>query len=130
MLGIPVEELLMESDSLPFAEGENLPGVKQADSQLQSPKTVSVKPAAVKAESLDTRILKILYAYFQEHPGDRKMGYNELVKISEAEPFDVIQCLYGLQEKKWAEFDLAEGAETGLVWLTQIGIRIAKDVHP
>jgi len=79
-------------------------------------------------KSLDTKILDILHVYFQRHPGDPKMSYNELVRKSEAEPADVIQCLYGLREKEWAEFDLTQGAETGLVWLTQLGNRIAKDI--
>ncbi len=56
------------------------------------------------------------------------MMYNELVRNSGAEAPDAIQCLYGLREKKWAEFDLAEGAETGLVWLTPAGIRVAGDI--
>jgi len=82
----------------------------------------------MKTENLDTKILKILHAYFQRHPGEPKMMYNELVRSSGAGSADVIQCLNGLREKKWAEFDLAEGAETGVVWLTQVGIRIAGDI--
>ncbi len=82
----------------------------------------------MKTENLDTKILEILHAYFQQYPGEPKMMYNELIRNSGAEPDDVIQCLYGLREKKWTDFDLAEGAETGLVWLTQTGIRIAGDI--
>ncbi|MDM8550351.1 hypothetical protein QUF72_09745 [Desulfobacterales bacterium HSG2] len=91
-----------------------------------SPAEVKLK---VKPENLDTEILRILHSYFEQHPGEPRMMYNELLRITEAEPTDVIQCLYGLREKKWTEFDLTEGAETGLVWLTQIGIRIAGDIH-
>lgn len=80
----------------------------------------------VTAENPDTRLLKILYAYFRKHPGDPRMSLNELVRISQAERADVTQCLYGLREKKRTEFDLTEGSQTGLVWLTQIGMRIAE----
>ncbi|MDM8552390.1 hypothetical protein QUF72_20055 [Desulfobacterales bacterium HSG2] len=81
----------------------------------------------MKTKSLEMRILEILHVYFQQHPGELKMSYNELVRISEADRGDVIQCLHGLREEKWINFVLTDGAETGQVWLTQAGIRIAGD---
>jgi len=82
----------------------------------------------MKTERFDIRILKTLYVYFQQHPGDPKMSYNELLRISGVKSVDGIHCLHGLRERKWTDFDLTEGAETGLVWLTLAGIRIAKDI--
>jgi hypothetical protein len=80
-------------------------------------------------ESLDTRILSTLYAYFQKYPGDSKISLNELIKVFNAEHSDVIQCLYGLQEKGWLNYDLTGRAESGLIWLTNLGIRVAKDIY-
>ena len=85
------------------------------------------RKTGVKTENLDTKILEILYNYFRQHPGEPRMMYNELVRSAKAESADVIQCLYGLREKKWTDFDLTVEGETGLVWLTPLGIRIAKD---
>jgi nucleoside phosphorylase len=82
-----------------------------------------------RTESLDAQILQILYAYFQQHPGDSKMSLNKLIEICETERTDVIQYLYGLQEKGWLDYDLTDRAESGLVWLTQSGIRVGKNIH-
>jgi len=76
---------------------------------------------------LDMRVLETLHDYFRQHPGDHKMTWNKLLRICEAELHDVVECVHGLREKGWAEFDLTKGAEAGLVWLTQTGIRVAKD---
>ncbi len=79
-------------------------------------------------ESLDTKIMKSLYGYFQQYPGDPGMTFRELNKISESEQSEVIQCIYGLQEKGWIKYELTPKAEIGLIWLTQVGIRLAKDL--
>jgi nucleoside phosphorylase len=79
-------------------------------------------------ESLDTRILKALYINYQQHRGNPQMSFNELTKACEAEQTDVIQCLYGLREKEWLAFDLTDRAESGVVWLTQLGIKVARDI--
>ncbi len=146
----PVLVSSRNSEEWAVSFGENVYEIPGAEQEMpgeisQSPETdgansenvISAKPSSApqdneakkKTENLDTRILKILLAYYQKHPGEPRMMYNELVINSGAEAGDVIQCLYGLREKKWAKFDLAEGAETGLVWLTQVGIRIAGDIH-
>lgn len=78
---------------------------------------------------LDTRILQTLYDYLQEHPGDPKVSLNELIEALGAEQDDVLRCLLGLREKEWLDYNLTESAETGLVWLKQLGTRVAKDAH-
>ncbi|MBN1812112.1 MAG: hypothetical protein JXA14_09780 [Anaerolineae bacterium] len=81
------------------------------------------------AENLDARILQTLYDYQQVHLGDPQMNLNELVEISGSGRTDVIQRLYGLREKEWVDYNLMERAESGLVWLTRLGIRVAKDAQ-
>jgi hypothetical protein len=82
-----------------------------------------------RTENLDARILRILYDYRQEHPGSPEVNLNELIGTLGAERADVIQCLLGLREKDWLKYSLTEGAESGLVWLTQLGTRVAKNAH-
>ncbi len=78
--------------------------------------------------SLDSVILQILYSYFQEHSGARQMMFNELIQASGKNRELVLQSLFKLDEKGWLRCELTEKAESGSVWLTQIGIRVAKDV--
>jgi hypothetical protein len=80
-----------------------------------------------RTESLDARILQILHDYLQAHPGDHKISINELVGTSGTERDDILLCLLGLREKGWLDYDLTERAESGLVWLTRLGTRVAKD---
>lgn len=82
-----------------------------------------------KSTSLDTRILQALYAYYLRHKGEPRMNLNELVAACMAKRDDVLQCLLGLQEKKWLDYDLTVAAETGQVWLTAHGIRVSEDVY-
>lgn len=81
------------------------------------------------AHSLDVRILQILHDYREAHPGDHKMNLSELIESSAAERKAVISCILELQEKGWLEYNLTEGGESGLVWLTRLGTRVAKDAH-
>jgi len=55
------------------------------------------------------------------------MSLNELIESVRADRSDVMRWLFGLQEKRWIDYDLTEGAESGVVWLTQLGIRVAAD---
>lgn len=87
------------------------------------------KEPRARTPSLDARVLQILFNYLQEHLGDHKMHLNELVAASGAERDDVIQCLFGLREREWLDYDLTVGAESGVVWLKPLGIRVAKDAH-
>lgn len=77
--------------------------------------------------SLDTRILQVLYNYWRQQPGDPKISLKELIsQIPKVQQAEVIQCLYGLHEKGWLDYNLTGKAESGLVWLTQQGIKVAK----
>jgi iron(II)-dependent oxidoreductase len=96
------------------------PDVELADNQVDVCRT----------EGLDARILQVLYSYLQEHPGDPKAHLHELIGALGAQRADVIPYLLGLQEKGWLYYDLTERAESGLVWLTQQGIRVARDARP
>lgn len=80
------------------------------------------------AAGLDVKILQILNAYFGQYPGAPKISLNELIELVEIKRAEVIECLFGLREKGWLNYDLAEGAESGMVWLTKEGIRVAKDL--
>jgi len=79
-----------------------------------------------RAENLDTRILIVIYSYHQRHPGDPKIDLKDLITASGVERDELLPCLLGLHEKAWLDYDLTEGAESGLVWLTRLGIRVAK----
>ena len=57
------------------------------------------------------------------------MNFGELVKVVGAERAVVIECLMRLKEHKWIDYDLTEGAEGGLVWLTHLGTKVAKGVR-
>jgi len=78
---------------------------------------------------LDTQILRLLYEYFLEHPGDPRMDLGELTVTLRFELADVIQCLLGLKEKEWLDYSLTENAQGGVIWLTRLGIRIAKSAR-
>ncbi len=79
--------------------------------------------------SFDTQILQVLHNYRQQHPGDPKISLKELIdEIPEAKRADVIEDLHGLQEKGWVGYDLTDKAESGLVWLTRQGIKVAKKI--
>ncbi len=95
---------------------------------IESPMQIKNKMETENINYLDSKILKVLYSYFQQHPGTPKMSHNRLLKISDAGNTDVIECLYNLQKKKWVDFDLTDRAEVGLVWLAPDGIQIAKDI--
>lgn len=82
-----------------------------------------------KSEGLDTKILQILYAYQQQYPGNYKMSFNELVKDTKADQKDIVKNLFELQHKEWVKYDLADKGESGLVWLTPLGIRVAQDAQ-
>ncbi len=79
--------------------------------------------------SLDTQVLRTLYAYYQMHKGERRMNLNELVTACRADRQDILQCLLGLEEKRWLEYDVTVAAEAGVVWLTALGIKVAKDIY-
>lgn len=83
-----------------------------------------------RTKSLDAQILQTLYDYFQAHPGDHAINLKELIQGSGAERNAVISCVLGLQEKGWLEYNLTEGGESGLVWLTRLGTKVAKDLYP
>lgn len=80
-------------------------------------------------ESLEKQILTALHSYLQEHLGDPKMNLNELMETLGAERIDVMEGLYSLREKEWVDYHLMEQAEGGLVWLTRLGTRVAKDTR-
>ena len=84
-------------------------------------------PTPPRTGNLDAQVLRALYDYLQDHLGSPKMNFNELVGTVWAEKSNVIQCLMGLQEKDWLDYDLIENAEGGVVWLTQLGTRVAED---
>ena len=91
-----------------------------------SDRNLSSKPH--RTASLDSQILRILHDYLRAYPGDHKMSINELVDALGSKRDDIIPCLLGLQEKGWVAYDLTEGAEVGLVWLTRRGIKVAQDI--
>ena len=80
-------------------------------------------------QSLDTKILRTLYAYYLQHSGEPQMSLNELIATCKARRNDIMRCLLGLRERTWLEYDLTVKAETGVVWLTALGIRVAEDVY-
>jgi hypothetical protein len=84
-------------------------------------------PVVRRTENLDAQILQILRDYLHEHLGDPKMNLNELIGTLGATRADVIRYLHGLKEKGWLDYSLTEGAESGLVWLTRLGTRVAED---
>jgi hypothetical protein len=108
--------LALSAGGVPFSE---LCGIPQDSHSKPSQGT----------ESLDARILQFIYGYFQEHPGDPKVSLNEMVETLGEKRADIIQCLLGLKEKGWLDYDLTEKAEVGLVWLTRLGTRVARDTH-
>jgi hypothetical protein len=128
--GLPVR--LLELADLEAIVAEAKAAERSCSSTLSSPPSCATTAAAGvngeprRAESLDTRILKILYHFLQKHPGDPQMDLNEMVGVLESERADVLQCLYGLQEKGWVDYNLTERAESGLLWLTRLGTRVAK----
>jgi hypothetical protein len=102
-----------------------------ADDPNDEPPTAAPDGPAVSQaqQSLDARILGILYQYYESSPGDPQMDLQDLVQSVGAPQPEVIFCLYGLKERKWVEFDLTSKAEAGLVSLTRLGLRVAQSAR-
>ena len=81
-----------------------------------------------RTKDLDAQILRAVDDYRQEHLGAPEMNLNDLIGTLDTRRDEVVECLLGLQEKGWLGSDLLNGAESGLVWLTQLGIRVARGV--
>jgi formylglycine-generating enzyme required for sulfatase activity len=119
--------------STPIGSPPPMPSVSQA--RPESPSVADATPTDAprkpgRTEGMDAGILQVLYDYLQEHPGDPKVNLNDLIGALGAQRADVIPYLLGLQEKGWLDYDLTDRAESGLVWLTQRGTRVARDAKP
>lgn len=79
--------------------------------------------------SLDTRIVLVLDDHWAKHPGQPRMRLNDLIVAAGFGREDVVDGLYELQEKDWVDFNLLEAGESGLVWLTSLGRRVAADIR-
>lgn len=88
----------------------------------------SMPDSKAETQSLDTCILRALYAHFEITPGNHKMNFVTLVQTCLVEPKEVIAQLINLQEKGWIEASLLDRAEAGRVWLTAEGIKVAKNL--
>jgi len=117
---------------IPIYPPSPTPLISQArpESEVAYVNPTDVPREPCRTEGLDAQIMQVLYDYLQEHPGDPKVNLNELIGTLRAQRADVIPCLLGLQEKGWLDYNLTERAESGLVWLTQQGIRVARDAKP
>jgi len=126
--GYPVDAALAEGRRAIFAQGNNVEwGTPVLYMRAPDGRIFDVRSYYEKTESQDAIVLSILYAYFQEHPGDPKITFNELFEAIDVTKPELLECLYGLREKSWLNLDLAERAEGGLVWLTPDGIKVARD---
>lgn len=79
--------------------------------------------------NLDVQILQAVYEYQQGHLGSPELSLSRLVETLGAERVHVVRCLRVLREKDWLDYNLTEGAESGLVWLTRFGTRVAESLH-
>ena len=77
------------------------------------------------SESLDTRILHVLYEYHQQHPGDSELNVNDLyAQLADVRREDVHTELKRLQGKGWIDCDLTTDGQSGLVRIEPKGIRV------
>jgi len=125
---------MAEQNRPPVPTGPPLPVPAASQARSESPKVSDATPTDAPrkpggTEGLDARILQVLYDYLQEHPGDPKVNLNDLIGALGAQRADVIPYLLGLQEKGWLDYDLTDRAESGLVWLTRLGTRVARDAN-
>ena len=88
----------------------------------------SERSQTCRVESLDARILKILHNHLQAYPGDPEMNLNELIGALRADRADIVQCLFELREKGWLDYNLLDQAQSGLVRLTRLGAKVARDI--
>ncbi|MCP4370128.1 MAG: hypothetical protein GY797_18745 [Deltaproteobacteria bacterium] len=111
---------MLIQDLQSFRSGQNHNNdLKNSATQFQSPTT----------ESLDTTILRIVYLYYQKHPGDPEMSVDELLQEIPEDQTDAVQTeLFSLKKKSWIGYDLTTGGTAGLVWIEPKGIKIAKQL--
>ncbi len=80
-------------------------------------------------ENPDTSILRILYTYYQEHPGDPEMSIDMLLRNIAGCQADAIQTeLFSLKKRGWIGYELTDSGTAGLVWIEPKGIKIAKQL--
>lgn len=86
---------------------------------------------------LQAAIFQSLYEHFLSSPGSRKMDlaglYKQLFGIStpsDDQKTDFLAELFGLEKKRWVEYEIDKKARSGSVWITGEGIKVAKQASP
>jgi len=81
-------------------------------------------------ESLDVRILDVLYCYFEHHAGDPQMPLGKLhdaLGVSSDEEREVRKRLYILKKKEWIDCQLLDNGSGGTVAILPAGIKVVED---
>jgi hypothetical protein len=82
-------------------------------------------------ESIEGKILDVLYNRFMSNPGSPEMTFTELSQgigflLDNKSKGDFFSCLYSLKGKQWAIYQSIEDLG-GLVYITDKGMRVAED---
>ena len=87
-------------------------------------------PAETPPQSLDNRILRALYAYFQKNPGDFELAVNDLyADVQDVRREEVQAELLRMQKDALIDHKMTTDGQSGLVWIQPRGIKIAKHLR-
>lgn len=82
-------------------------------------------------ESLDRKVLRILFDYYTAKPGDPQMAFTDLYAGLPAEDQGVIHAeILKLQENDWVKCELTADGVDGLVEIRPKGIKLMSVRHP